>query len=264
MKSKTQKILAALEKKGFTPIDVQYLRGYFIFEFGEDMVVHFRLKECKGWLFGIWWDVDESKYDFFAQYEKNINKFKPSDSSFVEKSIWFEEDAPLGYCADGICQFIKKHPLKAWYADGCYFHNLWAIYPRFLFLKFVKERWRDDCYYQFRKNRLNKKYLRLLEKVCQALLIDYEIIDWNKDGAIHWPRWSIRAKDFKNEHIEEGRWVLSLDDIPSKLAKKCERFNEKLEKLNRRYRPFTNDVSYINETDIVIRRHSSKLVKESE
>ena len=35
--------------------DIEYLDGYFIFGFGTNSVVHFHIKECPGWKFGIWW-----------------------------------------------------------------------------------------------------------------------------------------------------------------------------------------------------------------
>lgn len=69
--------------------DVKYLDGYYIFGHGTNSVVHFHIKECPGWLFGIWWDIPESgkKYisgTFFTQFEETIDKFKPSASTFCE------------------------------------------------------------------------------------------------------------------------------------------------------------------------------------
>ena len=37
--------------------DIEYLDGYFIFGFGTNSVVHFHIKECPGWKFGIWWGM---------------------------------------------------------------------------------------------------------------------------------------------------------------------------------------------------------------
>ena len=79
-----QKVLV---KKGLHAKDVRWLDGYFIFEMGEDAVVHFRIKELKGWLFGIWFgqNIDPENYidRLFWQYEKDIDKFKPTRSHFV-------------------------------------------------------------------------------------------------------------------------------------------------------------------------------------
>lgn len=81
--------------------DVEYLDGYFIFGYGTNSVVHFHIKEAPGWLFGVWWspirtketenEEDESKVEYrkdkihcqlFFQFEKEIDKFKPSASTF--------------------------------------------------------------------------------------------------------------------------------------------------------------------------------------
>ena len=39
--------------------DVEYLDGYFIFGSGTNSVIHFHVKECPGWKFGIWWNLPE-------------------------------------------------------------------------------------------------------------------------------------------------------------------------------------------------------------
>ena len=92
-KSKTNKVLKAIEKQGFHVKNVTHLGGYFIFDHGKDMVVHFHIKECKGWLFGIWWDLeDKNRFTFFTQFEKTIDKFKPSASTYVVEDMTFSKD----------------------------------------------------------------------------------------------------------------------------------------------------------------------------
>lgn len=64
---------------------IEYLDGYFIFGMGTNSVIHFTVKEAPGWLFGIWYSVDKNNrvsLECFGQYEMNIDKFKPSRSSF--------------------------------------------------------------------------------------------------------------------------------------------------------------------------------------
>lgn len=122
--------LTDMEECPFTFEDVQYVSGYFIFEFGDNKVVHFHVKEIPGWLFGIWWgepvlEHDEDKelqikvsYEMFAQYENNINKFKPAASnicitdnitfngewdlsiSLIEKMIFIHNEPELAFCED--------------------------------------------------------------------------------------------------------------------------------------------------------------------
>lgn len=122
--------LTDMEECPFTFEDVQYVSGYFIFEFGDNKVVHFHVKEIPGWLFGIWWgepklEYDQNKepqikvsYEMFAQYEKNIDKFKPVASnicitdnitfngewdlsiSLIEKMIFMHNEPELAFCED--------------------------------------------------------------------------------------------------------------------------------------------------------------------
>ena len=41
------------KKYTFTPVDVNYGDGYFIFSHGTNSVITFHIKELPGWLFGI-------------------------------------------------------------------------------------------------------------------------------------------------------------------------------------------------------------------
>ena len=112
-------------------IDVEYLDGYFIFGFGTNSVVHFHIKECPGWKFGVWWSAPDYKQDikdtekripgqFFAQYEETLDKFKPSRSE-----ICCSIDAyPFGtepYCdcwkATEYITFIRLEPALAFCRD---------------------------------------------------------------------------------------------------------------------------------------------------
>lgn len=242
MKKRTKKIFAKLKELGFHPTDIEYLNGYFIFEYGKDMVVHFHLKECKGWKFGIWWREVEKEaqkknhrfnYDFFAQYEENIDKFKPSASVLVEEDVGFEEksDDVLGYDMEKICKFIKNHPLRAWYADRSFGKDVWDTPPSFLLFKFVKEQWFDNLYIEWRRNRIDKKYLKLLKAACEETLVGYKIMDGNHDGWQSYPRWHITAKNFKENPVDTRGWYdFPLENVSSRLLKKAKRFDEKWQK----------------------------------
>ena len=75
-----------LIRNNLIPTDIEFGNGYFIFEMGDDSVVHFHVKGCKGWKFGMWINTgnEDNIIQYFAQYEDNIDKFKPSRSSFCE------------------------------------------------------------------------------------------------------------------------------------------------------------------------------------
>lgn len=48
-------MLSKMKELGFKPYDISYGNGYFLFDYGEDSVVHFRLKGLwKHWKFGMW------------------------------------------------------------------------------------------------------------------------------------------------------------------------------------------------------------------
>jgi len=124
-------------KLSFTPTDVQYLDGYFLFGHGSNSVIQFHVKEAPGWLFGIWWSAEEAaestkehptylktniNCEFFAQYEENIDKFKPSASTFVDKIYWsLHEDHSnvwfKGYHISHVVLLILQHPELAFYRD---------------------------------------------------------------------------------------------------------------------------------------------------
>ena len=109
--------------------DVKYMDGYFIFGHGTNSVVHFHIKECPGWLFGVWWDIPESgkKYisgTFFTQFEETIDKFKPSASMFCENiHVSINSDGGLvitPLSERRIIDFIIKEPNLAFCRDYCY------------------------------------------------------------------------------------------------------------------------------------------------
>lgn len=71
-----------LKEHGFTVTDVSVGNGYFLFEFGKNSVVHFKIKEIPYWLFGLWILKDKEKkvytIQFFGEKIDWIDKFKPS------------------------------------------------------------------------------------------------------------------------------------------------------------------------------------------
>ena len=74
-----------LKEEGFTVINVKTGNGYFIFDLGQNSVVHFELKEIPYWKFGLWIIKDAEKKEYSVQFFGDkidwINKFKPSCST---------------------------------------------------------------------------------------------------------------------------------------------------------------------------------------
>lgn len=114
-----EKILSKVESaESLELIDRIFGDGYFIFEFGEDTVCHFRVKELKNWLFGIWCDEtetpDEYKISLFGEHENYIDKFKPTRTA-ISYSFILDLSKIDDYISE-IYQFseqlinIKTHP----------------------------------------------------------------------------------------------------------------------------------------------------------
>lgn len=64
--------------------------GYYLFDFGKESVVHFHIKGCKRWLWGIWITHNENKtnINLFGEHKDYIDKFKPTQTAIaVETKI---------------------------------------------------------------------------------------------------------------------------------------------------------------------------------
>ena len=118
--------------------DIEYFDGYFVFDMGENSVVNFHVRECPGWLFGIWWKVVDEDVSrgyttltvdckFFSAYERIIDKFKPSACTLnvsTELKVRKDDSKPHGYDFINptikwlqLIQFISKEPCLAFCRD---------------------------------------------------------------------------------------------------------------------------------------------------
>ena len=79
-------ILDFLSKQyNLTVKNLKKTNGYYLWDFGEDSVVHLEFNQIKNWKFGLWIVYDESVPDkvnisFFGNKNHWIDKFKPSRS----------------------------------------------------------------------------------------------------------------------------------------------------------------------------------------
>ena len=213
------------------PTDIEFGNGYFIFEMGDDSVVHFHIKGCKSWKFGMWintGDVD-NVIQYFAQYEDSIDKFKPSRSYFCENVSLKELK---GVKRDKECvkegkyffimayhhivemtQHIKNNPRLSYLQDTVYdkyiTEPLYREYIRRKFYDFrykivkVKEHITDDIFaYNY-----NKFSGFVTKHMFPDIIKDVEIIDSNTNGWICSPRYTVRTTynyitDDKEEMID--------------------------------------------------------------
>jgi len=143
-------MLGKIKSFGYEPYDISYGNGYFIFDYGDNSVIHFRVKGIwKHWKFGMWifseyldkTGEDKDKYPFisiFAQYDTQIDKFKPSRSKLCvdyKASHWDENDIDNGlgfWELENMLNMMKRHPLicyegfcgeYAGYYDGSFIWN---------------------------------------------------------------------------------------------------------------------------------------------
>lgn len=233
----TKQIIKHLEANGFHPVDVQYGDSYFIIERGKDMVVHFHVKELKGWKFGIWWDVDgEKTFNFFTQYERDIDKFKPSASALVQEDVALE-DWKLKDLVE-MCRFIKKHPYRAWALDQSYTHEIWEWGTlNGCFKEYWQGWWNDSVSWPRVHKKMTKRYLKLVKEIADTFLINPEIIDENTNGWEAYPRFHILCDGVKGEKLRKGKhYDIDLEnELNGRLLKKVKRYNKKSDKNDLKY-----------------------------
>ena len=130
-------IFQKIKELGFKIWDESHPDGYFICDMGEDSVTHFRLKGhgiWKHWRFGLWIDAsalesndEETDYEpkvvqLFAQYDTQIDKFKPTRSSLLfelnKKEFSRREDSFTFYDLREMLKMMCKHPFMC-YGDYC-------------------------------------------------------------------------------------------------------------------------------------------------
>lgn len=173
-------MLAAWLKKNediesFTPYDITYLDGYFIFGHGTNSVIHFYVKEAPGWKFGLWWktkkkfeseeiDTDAINAEFFAQYEEEIDKFKPSASTFAEDFTWVLKETDDNWnalwWANKVVHLILTEPAIAWYRE-MHYANLNVYYIS-----------REDAQAEYTEYLLRKNAWKLLRPQLDQKMVD--------------------------------------------------------------------------------------------
>jgi len=224
-------ILHILEKKGFHVTWQDTGNGYFIFDFGENSVTHFKLKECKGWKFGLWIRYisqksideykekysdtkDESKagyhIEIFGQYINYIDKFKPSYSpisysleGFTKLEDPGNDDDDYGLLWTLLWKFIsdisciKNSPIfaRAKFYDACD-----SMYKKENLITWFIHDW---IYYHIEEPWRNFKEITLNKLICKYLTFHINLFHHRKVKVNYtfsknvWPHFelNIRFKD---------------------------------------------------------------------
>lgn len=230
------------EKEHFTAEDIEYLDGYFIFAHGTNAVVHFRINECPGWLFAIWWnEPSEEKPNnisgsFFAQYEETIDKFKPSRSNFCEEICYnLNNDGDnWDFPAYEIINFIHKEPYLAFCRD---YHG-WDYNTQFHSREEAEEsynKWREWHDNEVKYTRMNDDLLEEFVKTrILPLFSGSELQDGLgdcRDVVAPFSRNKHRVEKPGNywwfaDEEDEPEWIAAKRDYEA-LIEKCKRTAEK-------------------------------------
>ena len=83
-----ENIIKSFNEFHYDVLDIKVGDTYYLFNLGEHSVIHFRIKGCKRWLFGLWIvDIGDNKtrLSLFGENEDYIDKFKPTATKLSEK-----------------------------------------------------------------------------------------------------------------------------------------------------------------------------------
>lgn len=193
--------------------DIERGDGYFIFNFGDNSVVHFRIKKLPGWKFGMWFSYNPKSKDkilceWFCQQDLWIDKFKPSRSTIggeIKINV-----------ADFIDQLLKNENNFWWYGDEIL--NSLNYMVKYRWLASYRDYTGADFNERYVTKRFAKRYMKkakreeikrvkaetklrdkLSQKVFSSLKKEinnqysYKIIDKNTDGWICSPRYDIQV-----------------------------------------------------------------------
>ena len=205
--------------------NVKYLDGYFIFGTGTNSVVHFNIDITPGWKYGIWWSPVEDRekstedttvYDptklrcsIFTQFEEEIDKFKPSASTYGRDfDINLTKDFPFGYGLDKFIRdikFIHNEPYLAFYREMHYTDFNHEHITR----EEAKEYYDKHVGWKRKSEEIesqnNKEFLLTMYNVLKEDIDNGDVFIY--DRGEHWsPRYSIIGKNTfdKKDNVEDG------------------------------------------------------------
>lgn len=240
------------EETGFHFIDIEFGDTYFLFGGKKDSICHFHIKEIPKFKFAFWntnrfdtiqyelendlqlWSdyykiSSKSELVFFTQFERDIDKFKPSYSGFVQgiyRNAWKEtddngksikqEEWNLSNIPD-ILKFMHKHPLKAYTYCGCK-EAIWNEVSNFSVLK----EYIDNSIYYYKRKIKNKlkvnHYIRVSKRFAKRLkTMNYLIVE----RVNCYPEIEIRITTKPDINIEDyGRDVNIIEEFEDKYFNK--------------------------------------------
>ena len=162
-KKKLEEGIDCIRKLGYTPYNINTTDTYFVIQYKDNSICHFRIKEIPGYIFAFWnngnfdnylkqvetqgvgntWadslEINpKSELIFFTQHEDDLDKFKPSRSGFViglRRDTWIETNEKTGrdirVCEwyttelEEVLDFMKKHKYKTRLFATSQIRNVW-------------------------------------------------------------------------------------------------------------------------------------------
>lgn len=226
------------EETGFHIIDIEFGNYYFLFGGPKNSICHFHIKEIPKFKFALWntnrFDSIEelmkdngdtwadrykvhhkSELIFFTQFERDIDKFKPSHSGFVQgifrqawtelddndkkikREEWYLDDVPH------ILEFMHKHPIKSYIYSGMNDYGIFREVSNFKALRMYIH----DAIYHKKSEIKNKIKVNHSINACKRLVKKLTTMDYiieKKDSC--YPEVEIRlaskvtsGKDFEKD-----------------------------------------------------------------
>lgn len=246
--------------------DVEYLDGYYIFAYGTNSVVHFHIKEAPGWKFGIWWGgvateetqkkkkkeycTDKVCCEVFAQFEKEIDKFKPTCSEFcrsftfgLKPNFW---DYGFSCMCDDI-KFIIKEPYLAFYKHcfGTDFNREYV--SREKAKRYWNKHWKREEKIKNIKTQCSQKVFDFLKSIMEKDAKNGDIFIYDCGSWIS-PRYDIIVRNITMEDgkplvEEEGCYSLFGDDGIYDGEKEYKKIDKECDKLCSKLTWFSNPFS---------------------
>ena len=211
-KNKFNKFIEVLkEQEGIEIYDIDFLEDYYGEE--KDKIMHFKIKGLKNWLWGAWIINTESgsinyKIQVFCQYERFVDKFKPSRGYFcVDVLPFFEyytnEEKVLSldvWELGRVVRYIKKHEAMAF----CYENDITAykgeLWAKYYMLNCIM----GDILYQWTK-KVAHKSLHMLSAIFSffhCIKVAYCPDQWNEDSRIN-DSWVVYYQNKLGKYIAE-------------------------------------------------------------
>lgn len=196
-----EQLLNKLISNGLKLSYIKYLSGYFIFNFGENKVVHFKIDGIDDILFGAW-NV-EGVLELFGEVETYIDKFKPTrcDLQFsnVDELISFAKDLLSSY-DEKFVELLRTHYIDDFDENGNKISDNDVIEEYKDDVRLSKERDRYNGFTIGEYNKCKEHYQTILS-ICK----EYDLMVYRDDNIICY-------KDYASLLITDKKFSEGLPD----------------------------------------------------